>query len=89
MLFRSVALVLYTYQLLVTVAAAALGRERLTRRRIAALGAASITSPKALKGLLLNVVGCGSARSGFIPNEANQPIAGIPPRRRVRSPRWR
>lgn len=47
-----VALVLYTYPVLVTLAAAALGRDRLTRARVAALGLAT-------GGTLLVLVGSG------------------------------
>jgi drug/metabolite transporter (DMT)-like permease len=50
-----VALVLYTYPVLVTLAAAALGRERLTRRRLGALVVASC-------GTLLVLVGAGVVR---------------------------
>jgi drug/metabolite transporter (DMT)-like permease len=53
-----VALVLYTYPALVTLAAAVLGRERLTARRVAALTAASF-------GTLLVLLGAGA--SGFDP----------------------
>ncbi len=53
-----VSLVLYTYPGLVTVGAAILGRERLTRRRVGALLAASA-------GTLLVLLGAGSA--GFDP----------------------
>jgi drug/metabolite transporter (DMT)-like permease len=48
-----VALVLYTYPALVTLAAAGLGRERLTRRRVAALAVASC-------GTLLVLLGAGA-----------------------------
>lgn len=54
-----VALVLYTYPALVTVAAVVLGRERLTARRISALGVSSA-------GTLLVLLGGGGVSFGFV-----------------------